>query len=118
MDPEQGRVRRGGARIPGFEIIDGLKPLENEPRITKEYNNSFNKTDCKAIMDAHKVDTVIVTGYCAEYCVLSTCRGAKDLDLASVILRGGIASGIEQNIGFVERISDVISYGALQKALD
>jgi nicotinamidase-related amidase len=104
--------------LPGFEVIDGLKPLEGEPRITKEYSNSFNKTDCRAILESHGVDTVIVTGYCAEYCVLSTCRGAKDVDLASVILRGGIASGVEQNIGFVERISDVISYGALRKALE
>lgn len=59
-----------------------------------------------------------MTGYSAEYCVLSTCRGAKDLDLASIILRGGVASGVEQNTGFVERISDVISYGALSKALE
>ncbi len=103
---------------PGFEVIDSLKPLETEPRITKEYENSFNKTDCKKILDSHKVDTVIITGYAAEHCVLSTCRGANDLDLASVILRGGIASGVEQNIGFVEGISDVISYGALRKALE
>jgi nicotinamidase-related amidase len=104
--------------LPGFEVIDGLKPLENEPRIAKEYNNSFNKTDCRKILDSHKVDTVIVTGYAAEECVLSTCRGARDLDLASVILRGGIASGVEANVGFVERINDVISYGALRKALE
>jgi nicotinamidase-related amidase len=102
---------------PGFEIIDGLKPLEAEPRITKEYSNSFNKTDCKKILDAHGVDTVIVTGYAAEHCVLSTCRGARDLDLTPIILRGGIASSVDQNIGFVESIDEVISYGALMKAL-
>ena len=104
--------------LPGFEVIDSLKPLEKEPRIAKEYNNSFNKTDCKKILDSHAVDTVIVTGYCAEECVLSTCRGARDLDLASIILRSGIASGVPENIGFVERINDVISYGALRKALE
>jgi nicotinamidase-related amidase len=103
--------------LPGFELIEALKPLENEPRIVKEYGNSFNKTDCKKILDSHGVDTVIVTGYCAEYCVLSTSRGAKDLDLASIILRGALASGVEENIGFVERISDLISYGALMMAL-
>jgi nicotinamidase-related amidase len=103
--------------MPGFELIDCLKPLESEPRIAKEYQNSFNKTDCRRILDSHKVDTVIVTGYSAEYCVLSTCRGAKDLDLASVVLRGAIATGVEQHIGFVEKISDVISYDALRMAL-
>jgi nicotinamidase-related amidase len=102
---------------PGFEIIDGLKPLEGEPRVVKAYGNSFNKTGLKAILDARGVDTVIVTGYCAEYCVLSTCRGARDLDLAGIILRGAIASGVEENVGFVERISDLMSFGAMLKAL-
>jgi nicotinamidase-related amidase len=27
------------------------------------------------------VDTLIFTGFCAEYCVLATYRGAEDLDL-------------------------------------
>ncbi len=103
--------------LPGFEIVDGLKPLEGEPRLAKEYSNSFNKTDCKRILDSRGVDTVIVTGYAAEHCVLSTCRGARDLDLYSIILRGAIASSVPENIGFVERISDVMSYGALAAAL-
>jgi nicotinamidase-related amidase len=60
--------------LPGFELVDGLKPLETEPRIAKEYSSSFNKTDCKKFLDSHKVNTVIVTGFCAEYCVLcKTC---------------------------------------------
>ena len=48
--------------LPGFEVIDGLSPLANEPRMTKEYGNGFNKTECKKILDLHGVDTVIVTG--------------------------------------------------------
>jgi hypothetical protein len=51
------------------------------------------------------------------YCVLSTYRGAQDCDLTPIILRGSLASGVPENIGFVERISDVISYGALKKVL-
>jgi len=103
--------------LPGYELVDCLKPLDNELLIPKEYNNSFNRTECGSILQSHEVDTVIVTGYCAEHCVLSTARGARDLDIASVLLRGGIASGIEENIGFVERISEVISCGALRMAL-
>jgi nicotinamidase-related amidase len=103
--------------LPGFDIVDGLKPLDTEPRVTKEYSNSFTKTDCKKILDSHGVDTVIVTGYAAEHCVLSTCRGARDLDLFSILLRGGLASSVPEDIGFVERISDVMSYGALLSAL-
>jgi hypothetical protein len=50
--------------------------------------------------------------------VLSTCRGAKDRDLVSIILRRSLASPIPEHIPFVENISDVISYGALKKILE
>jgi nicotinamidase-related amidase len=63
------------------------------------------------------VDTVIITGFCAEYCVLSTYRGAQDLDLTPIVLRGSLASSILENIKFVESISDIVSYGSLKKIL-
>jgi nicotinamidase-related amidase len=62
-------------------------------------------------------DTVIITGFCAEYCVLSTYRGAEDCDLTPIIFRGSLASMTPGNIKFVESIGDVISYGALKKSL-
>jgi len=102
---------------PGFDFIDALKPLEGEFRITKTYGNSFNKTDCARILRERGVDTVVITGYCAEYCVLSTCRGAEDQDFLPVILRGAIASGSEENRRFVESVSDVISYEVLARLL-
>jgi nicotinamidase-related amidase len=52
---------------------------------------------------------IILSGYCAEYCVLSTYRGAKDLDFKPVLLRNALASGNRKNIRFVEDISDTIS---------
>ena len=63
------------------------------------------------------VDTVITTGYCAEYCVLSTYRGAKDLDFMPLVFRGGLASGHPERIRFVEDISEVVSYGAFRVML-
>jgi len=101
----------------GFELIDRLAPLPGEGRIAKRYNNSFNKTGLAAALAAAGVDTVVITGYCAEHCVLSTYRGAKDLDLTPVLLRGAVASGDEENLGFVERISDPISLGFLSRLL-
>jgi len=63
------------------------------------------------------VDTVIVTGFCAEYCVLSTHRGAQDLDLAAIMLKGALASDNAERIRFVEEITEIISYGALKTLL-
>ena len=99
----------------GFELIDSLKPSAGEHRIIKEYGNSFNKTECDRILKEEVVDTVIITGYCAEYCVLSTYRGALDLDYVPILFRGALASGKEENIRFVESISDIVSYNVLKK---
>ena len=101
----------------GFDLPDELAILASDLHIHKTYGNSFNKTPLEAELRKLGVDTVIITGFCAEYCVLSTYRGAQDLDLTPIVLRGSIASGTAENIRFVESISDVMSYGALEKAL-
>lgn len=102
----------------GFEFIDSLSPKAESIRIHKHYGNSFNKTDCDKILKEHEIDTVVITGFCAEYCVLSTYRGAKDLDYFPVILKNGIASVEEANKEFVENISETITYGMLKKVLE
>jgi nicotinamidase-related amidase len=101
----------------GFELPEGLNILPSDICIHKTYGNAFNKTDLQSKLHELDVDTVIVTGYCAEFCVLSTFRGAEDLDLTPIILRNALASDSLENIKFVESISDIISYGALKMIL-
>lgn len=98
----------------GFELPDSFDVQPTDIRITKTYGNAFNKTDLTEKLKALGVDTLIITGYCAEWCVLSTTRGAMDLDLNPILLLGSIASGSQENIRFVESISHVISWGALE----
>jgi nicotinamidase-related amidase len=102
----------------GFDLPDELDILSSDPRIYKTYSNSFNKTALAGELRERGVDTVVVTGFAAEYCVLSTYRGAQDLDLTPIVLRGSLASGSLENIQFVESISDIVSYGALKKMLE
>ena len=107
-------------RVPGedrFDLPDSLSILDSDVHIHKTYGNAFNKTPLEDELRVLGVDTVILTGFCAEYCVLSTYRGAKDLDLTPILLRGSLASFNPENIRFVESISDIISYGALEKVL-
>jgi len=103
---------------PGFDLPDKLKVLPSDLHIHKAYGNAFNKTPLEVELRKLGVDTVIITGFCAEYCVLSTYRGAQDVDLTPIILRGSLASSVAENIRFVENINDVISYGALSKLLE
>jgi nicotinamidase-related amidase len=106
--------------VPGkedFELPESLNILPSDLHIHKTYGNSFNKTPLQEELRELDIDTVIVTGFCAEYCVLSTYRGAQDLDFTPIILRGSLASSVPENIKFVESISDIISYGSLKKIL-
>jgi nicotinamidase-related amidase len=101
----------------GFDLPEALQILPSDLHIHKTYSNSFNQTSLFNHLQELGVDTVILAGFCAEYCVLSTYRGAQDHDLTPVMLRGSLASDVLENIAFVERISDTITLGALKKFL-
>ena len=101
----------------GFDLPEKLNILPSDLHIHKTYGNAFNRTPLEDELKKLGVDTVILTGFCAEYCVLSTCRGAQDVDLTPIIFRGSLASGVPENVKLVESINDVLSYGALKKVL-
>ena len=101
----------------GFEVPEELDILPSDLHIHKTYGNSFNQTPLGDELRELGTDTVIITGFCAEYCVLSTYRGAQDLDLTPIILRGSLASTVPENIKVIESFSDIISYGVLKKIL-
>jgi nicotinamidase-related amidase len=102
----------------GFEVHKDIKVLESDPHIIKTYGNAFNKTDLGKLLSDLGVDTLVITGYMAENCVLSTYRGALDLDLAPIILRGSIVSHIPEHEKFVENIGNLVTIGALRKFLE
>jgi len=101
----------------GFELPEELDILPSDLHIHKTYGNSFNKTPLEERLRDLGVDTVILSGFCAEFCVLSTYRGAQDLDLTPIVLRGSLAGNNLENIKFVESISEIISLRVLEKVL-
>jgi nicotinamidase-related amidase len=103
--------------ISGFDVPECVKLEPQDTRIVKTYSNSFTKTGLAEKLRELEVDTVIVTGYKAESCVLSTYRGALDFDFKPIILKGSIASDNLEHIRFVEEISETISFGALETLL-
>ncbi len=103
---------------PGFDLPEILNILPTDPHIHKTYSNAFNKTSLAEMLQKEGVDTVVITGFAAEGCVTATCRGAKDLDLTAIILRGSIVGGKPEFVPFVEATHEIISYRALAKALE
>ena len=104
--------------VEGFDLPESLKILPSDLHIHKTYGNSFNKTPLLDELKKMGVDTVLITGFRAEGCVLSTYRGAMDVDLTPIQLRDAIAGPIKKNNHFVESISSIISYWALVKMLE
>ena len=101
----------------GFDVSESVQLEPQDIRIVKTYGNSFTKTGLAEKLRELGVDTVIVTGFCAEFYVLSTCRGAEDFDFKPIILKGSLVSDNAEHIRFVEEISETISFGALKTLL-
>jgi nicotinamidase-related amidase len=101
----------------GFDVPQSVKLESQDTLIVKTYGNSFTKTGLAEKLRELGVDTVIVTGFCAEYCVLSTYRGAQDCDFTPLILKGSLASDNTEHIRFVEEITETLSLGALKTLL-
>ena len=102
---------------PDFDVPSTVNVEPSDLRIAKTYGNSFNKTGLTEKLREINVDTVILTGFMAEECVLSTYKGAEDLDLKPIILKGSIASNNPEHIKFVEEITDTLTLGALKAFL-
>lgn len=101
----------------GFDVAQSVKLDPCDLRVVKIYGNSFNKTGLEGKLRELDVDVVVVTGFCAEYCVLSTYRGAQDCDFTPIILKGSLASDNAEHIRFVEEITETVTLGALKTLL-
>jgi nicotinamidase-related amidase len=106
------------ARRQSFSRDGRVSLLPSDRRLHETRGSAFAGTALERELREQGVDTVIVTGCCAKYCVLSTCRGAEDLGLSAIVLCGALASSTPRNIGFVENVSEVISFGALSQVVE
>lgn len=68
----------------GAEIVDELKPKEDEPVVIKHRYSSFIQTDLELILRNKGIKNVLVTGNATNVCVESTARHAFMLDFLTV----------------------------------
>ncbi|MCJ7694000.1 MAG: isochorismatase family protein [Anaerolineaceae bacterium] len=113
MNPEEGF----GPESEGFGVHKDIPILDTDTHILKTYGNAFNKTNLDKTLRDMGIDTLIIVGFKAEGCVLSTYRGAKDMDYVPILLRGSIISRNPEYEKFVEDISDLITITALIKIM-
>jgi nicotinamidase-related amidase len=59
-----------------WQIVPGLDPAEGEPRIEKEYGDSFEETTLEKVLSGLGVGRLIVAGAQTDACIRGTLHGA------------------------------------------
>ncbi len=98
-----------------WEISPAFDHYKTDLCINKNHFNAFWNTDLESILKSTQVDSVVVCGYMAEYCILSTLRGALERSFEAFILEDSIASLKDRFTLFTLDISPTITLEELQK---
>ena len=115
----QGTSAKKAAGTTNWEIYKGFDRRPEDTCLEKTYSNAFWKSKLGATLKSLHINYVVIAGFVAEYCVLSTYRGAKERGYQAVILQDAIASVDDnQRIQFVLDISNNIPLCTLTEQLD
>jgi nicotinamidase-related amidase len=103
---------------PGYPFVEGLTPAAGDVTVDKLHGDAFRDTDLSERLSERGVDFLVIGGFKAEACVLSTLKGAEARDLRHALLRGGIVSDDPEAVRFVERISPLASHQVVEALLE
>jgi len=76
----------------GVEIIFQVAPQAGEAVVTKNYPNSFLKTDLKQILDQQGIEEVTVIGAMSHMCIDATTRAASDFGYKATVVHDACAT--------------------------
>ncbi|MFD0529361.1 cysteine hydrolase family protein [Kitasatospora arboriphila] len=72
--------------------MDGLKPEDGEPVLTKTSHNAFTTTNLQQQLTRHGIGEVVVSGIRTEQCCETTARVASDLGYQVVFVTDATAT--------------------------
>lgn len=72
--------------LKSWEIVDSIKPLEQDFIVHKTYSDSFRETNLKQILDKLNIDQLYIVGMQTDYCVNATSIKAKELNYEVIIV--------------------------------
>lgn len=89
-DGPMGRILIQGEA--GHGIIDELSPLTTEIVIDKPGKNSFYKTELESLLQAHRINNLLITGVTTDVCCSATVIAANDRGYNALVLADCVAS--------------------------
>ena len=92
------------------QIPDILDIRQDDIKITKNYSNSFKKTDLHKVLQEHKCNTLLLGGFSAVGCVISSYFGARDLDYTTFMLKVAIMSPNTELTEIIETTFEAVGY--------
>lgn len=103
---------------PEFEFPDNLGLTPDDPRITKTYANSFNKTELDKVLKEKGINTLFLCGLSSVGCVLATYFGAMDYDYNVFLLKDAIMSHNDVYTSDIETIFDAVSWDVVKLLIE
>src|SRR5438270_3398690 len=73
-------------------VIDELAPLANEHQVDKYGYNAFHRTHLTGLLQAHGIDTLLITGTVGQICVDDTARGAFHEGFQAAVVADAVSS--------------------------
>jgi len=75
---------------PGFQPMSCAEELESEPVFFKTTSSGFSSTELEGYLRTNDIDSLVVTGAVASFCVSSTVRAGADLGFKMRVVRDAV----------------------------
>lgn len=115
-------VQHGGKHLkpthPDYAFVRGLEPLQGDFRVHKTYGSAFHDGSLKQYLQERGIDTIYLCGFAAENCILSTARGAMDVDIRPLLVKEAVVSSNAHKAACVLEIQPNITVKELMKSLE
>ena len=80
---------------PGGEVLEAVAPEHDDMHVLKPRHSAFHQTALESVLDAEKIDRVLVSGVATESCVLATALDARIRELEVAVISDCVASSSE-----------------------
>lgn len=105
----------------GAEILEELKPMQDEPVVIKHRYDAFLDTDMHLILRAAGIENLVIVGTQTNLCVDSTARRAYMMDYTTIVVEDCVSTpevefhkpmldNFQKNFGYVMSSKEVIRH--------